>query len=850
MKRFFIYQKLKELKITQKLLRVFWRLCLLTILVWILFPITEVLSKKFGEVIYKNIFNIPYFIRLGIDSIILLIVVLALIKFMSIKKYRIDNDFLKGLFFACNGIVLWWLYERFINDRIYFYSIYNSDIAYFDIFIGIITIFFFISLFKYFKNIRTPKSRQRKNTFIFDAPKEKIKEDCLSRGTLAENLATEILLLDTIKGSRSLAITSDWGNGKTTFLNFVKERLNGKIEILSMTPWSINPGKSITTFFFQEIIKKFGSINHSIAKKIKEYAYLLEAIDLGWFAKSIKVADLATLAQLISNQLIKCDIKVLIIFDDIDRLSAPEIEEVFRIIRGSANFSNFIFLCAFDKRYVQSALRNSNPAYNEHYIEKFFESEFTLPELRKEKLHKVILDNIDWLEEDDRKSFEAYVQINQFISSDPPVFHLFTNLRSIYRWLNGIHSRYEILKGECEIGNLADLEMLSLLFPEVYSLLSKDYEQYLYTDRYTSNYQLWNSKMSISKEENYLLYLNQRNMRDLKDYCIEKLEYDDYKIRDMMTILNRLVPTTNNINDLTKKFSNPNYIKRYFNGILESTEISDKKFNELIKKGKDEIQKFIDEDVDNQYSHALFLQCLKKSRLSEFLGDTIIENIIFTIIHGTIHYEQIMLHSYDLVRLINKLSYEDSLKKTYIRTLISNEPFSFSLLIQFSPIHENGTNDFTLIFTKEESDNIIAEMLTKAINENRSFSSIAEYYFYTKTKKTEFDTNSCNRKNAYISLNDKTNDLYKKYLAENFISQTPHYIWHSHPHEELVYPSEYFTEFWESFDDFLKYYKELGLFDNLSQTESRILEEYKLFMEQWSESGKMPIKFKFSSIKI
>lgn len=850
MKRFVNYQKLRELKITQKLLRVVWRLCLLTILVWILFPITEALSSEFGVAIYKNIFKIPNFIRFVIDTIILVIVVLALIKFVSIKNHRIDNDSLKGLFYVCIGMIFWWLYERFLNNRIYFYSIYNSDIAYFDIFIGFITICFLISLFKYYKNIRTTKSELFKNTYIFDVPKEKIKEDCLSRAVLAENMANEILLLNTIKGSRSLAITSDWGNGKTTFLNFVKEHLNGKIEVLSITPWSINPGKSITTFFFQEIIKKFGSINYSIAKKIKEYAYVLEAVDLSWFAKSIKIMDLASLAQSISNQLIKCNIKVLIIFDDIDRLSASEIEEVFRIIRGSANFSNFIFLSGFDKRYVQSALKNSNPAYNEHYIEKFFESEFTLPELRQEKLHKVILDNIEWLEEDDKKSFEAYVQTNQFISSDPPVFHLFTNLRSIYRWLNGIHSRYEILKGECEIGNLADLEMLSLLFPEVYSLLSKDYERYLYTDRYTSNYQLWDSSKAISKDDNFFLYLNQRNMQDLKEYCKDKLGYDQYKINHVMSILYRLIPNSNNVNDLAKRFSNPNYIKRYFNGILESSEISDKKFNGLIKKGKDEIKKFIDDDVDNQYSHALFLQCLKKSRESEITDDKIIENIIYTIIYGTIHYEQIMLSTYDLVSLINKLSYDVSLKKTFLKTLLSNEPFSFSLLVQLSPIHENGTNDFTSVFTKEESDKIIVEMLTKAINENHSFNDIAEYYFYTKTKKSEFDIDSGKSKISYISLNDEANNLYKKYLAENFLSHTSHYVWHNHPNEELVFPSEYFTEFWESFDDFIKYSKEIGLLDNVSEIDSKILEEYKSFMKQWCVSGKNPISFTFSLIKL
>lgn len=824
-------------------------ICVLFICVCFLFPITESLSIKLGENFFADIFDIPNKLRIAFDIAITLISIFSLMWFMSIRHHRIDNSFINNLFLLDIGLLIWWGYERFLNTTIFFYRIYDSCFAYFDILIVLLTVITFISLCKYHKKIDVNNTQYDSNTLIQDAPKNKISEDRLLRGPLAENLAKEILSLDTAKGSRSLAITSAWGNGKTTFLNFVREKLEGKIDIISITPWSLTPGKSITTFFFQEIIKKFGGINYSIAKKLKEYAFVLEAIELGWFEKSVKIPDLPYLTKSISDKLKECNIKVLIIIDDIDRLSASEIEEIFRIIRGSANFSNFIFLSAFDRRYVQSALKDSNPAYNEQYIEKFFESEFSLPELRPERLHKIIIDNLDWLEEADRKDFESYVSLDKFISTDLPVFYPFTNLRSIYRWLNGIHGRYRILKGECKIEDLADLEMLYLLFPDVYTLLSKDFKRVLYTERYTNNFQLWDSTKTVSRDDDYLQYLRQKNYYDIKEYCKTKFKYDEYKMKDLVTILNRLLPNTNRVHDLSKGFSNPNYTRRYFNGILESSDISDKQFNELIKKGKVAIKEFIIDDIDCKYSHSLFLQSLNKARSTEKFENTIIENIIYLVIYGTIHYGHNMLSSYDLAKLINKLSYEPQLKKTYVRSIISEEPFSFSLLTQFSPIHLDGTNDLTSVFSKEESDSIIAEMLAKAINENYPFNKIAEYFFYSKTIHYETDKESGNRIKTYKSLNNEVTNIYKKYLAENFLAQTSHYIWHDHPHEDFVFPSEYFTEFWPTWNDFMLYCEEIGVHNTLSETDENIMNEYQSFMQKWIDSDRKPIEFEFSAIK-
>jgi len=178
-----------------------------------------------------------------------------------------------------------------------------------------------------------------------DRPIDYEEEDKLRRTPFAEKLISKIENLDTSKGARSLAVTAPWGNGKTSFLNLVKNGLKkNEYSVVDIIPWNLNPNKSITAYFFEEIVKKFGGIDNQISRYLKEYSNMLESVNLSFLSSIFSNISLPDMAKKISDAMILKGIKVVIVFDDIDRLDASEIEEVFRIIRGSANFKNFTFL--------------------------------------------------------------------------------------------------------------------------------------------------------------------------------------------------------------------------------------------------------------------------------------------------------------------------------------------------------------------------------------------------------------------------------------------------------------------------------------------------------------------------
>ncbi len=47
---------------------------------------------------------------------------------------------------------------------------------------------------------------------------------------------------------------------------------------------------------------------------------------------------------------------IVVVIDDIDRLTTPEIREIFKLVRLTASFPNIVYVLAFDRARVEQAL--------------------------------------------------------------------------------------------------------------------------------------------------------------------------------------------------------------------------------------------------------------------------------------------------------------------------------------------------------------------------------------------------------------------------------------------------------------------------------------------------------------
>ncbi|PWL58642.1 MAG: hypothetical protein DBY35_12545 [Bacteroidales bacterium] len=817
------------------------------LLAWLLVPIIDLITNKivgpFTELLPSGNNMIDYLV-----SMCVCIVCITIIIYIRKLKPAITNwiTAIYGVTFALS-IILAWGFDRFISNKWHFLPLFGTSVAIVDV--CILTLFIVLTIIAFY-NLRGKQNKKgcqcednensaKEDSMQSDRPIQNEVDDKLQRSPFAKKLINKIENLDTSEGARSLAITASWGNGKTSFLNLVKNGLQkDKYYIVDIIPWNLNPEKSITAHFFEEIIKAFGGIDNQIARYLKQYSDMLASVNLGFFSSIFSNISLPAMAQKISEAMINRDIKVVVVFDDIDRLEASEIEEVFRIIRGSANFKNFIFISAFDKRYVQQALQNSNAAFNEHYIEKFFEMEFPLPEIRKDRIESIILDNISWMSEKDQTEFQKYITHDTSWMGGVSPYAPLTNLRIIYRWLNSLKYKYEILREECVISDLADLEMLNLLYPQVYTLLASEYETFFECESYQNTYKLWDESMKVSSESDWIRHQKQKTKRNLLNHCKDEFKMSSVQIQRLNTILERIVPK-HRYHGEPKAFSNPNYTQRYFDSILAQTDIPQSKFDDMVA-GKESYKEFIENDKDQIFSHSLLLMCFefRPKNLNE------LRNLLEIIFYAFCHYDRFGLSYYTIRDKMYSFDLSKEDKKTLFSNLIINNKFSNHVYMSLIPSSYSERQGWLDIFSKEECNHMMTILFDKAIEEGYSVDELSTLYYYAKEKDKEEDVEL-----SYVCKIEKIKNTYKKILAQSTLKNLSYLIYTQHPDDNKFYPSTDFVQLWGDWDSFNSYMNELGLVNEQASPADDWI-EFETFIKEWESNNKVPIPFSFNHINI
>ena len=80
----------------------------------------------------------------------------------------------------------------------------------------------------------------------------------------------------------------------------------------------------------------------------------------------------------VKNALSALDKPLVVVVDDIDRLTTPEIRNIFKLVRLTANFPNVIYITAFDRERVEKALTEQGIPGRE-YLEKILQLGIDLP---------------------------------------------------------------------------------------------------------------------------------------------------------------------------------------------------------------------------------------------------------------------------------------------------------------------------------------------------------------------------------------------------------------------------------------------------------------------------------------
>ncbi|AFZ56696.1 KAP family NTPase [Anabaena sp. PCC 7938] len=364
------------------------------------------------------------------------------------------------------------------------------------------------------------------NILSADNPLTNPKDDKLGYASFAENLAKSICKMSPSDGL-VMAVYAPWGSGKSTLLNFIVHYLEQKPEeeqpiIVPFNPWWFSGQEDLTKSFFDQLLgvlyDKWQSLDAnakelltSLAERVAPIPGLLTKGFAATVNTIIQPKDIHKLKKEVEELLRKENKKILIVIDDIDRLTAEEIRQLFRVIKAVANFPNVIYLLLFDKEVVVKALEDIQKIDGEAYLEKIVQVPFELPLPDKFSLRKIFEVDIEKIFADTPEELfqedhwrDVYLQ---------GIEHFITTPRSIRRLINTLMVTYPAVKGEVNFVDFIAIETIRVFCPLIYNIVRHNSELF-------SGYMLYETASSYMSEEERKIFhdswISQINKKDKK----------------------------------------------------------------------------------------------------------------------------------------------------------------------------------------------------------------------------------------------------------------------------------------------------------------------------------------------
>lgn len=324
-----------------------------------------------------------------------------------------------------------------------------------------------------------------------DKPKVDPGDDRLGYASFAEHLAQSLCRMGSTEGT-VVALYGSWGSGKTTLLNFVVHYLREKPEdkqpvIVKFNPWWFSGHEDLVRRFFSQleaVFSKWKVKGDNLRKQIADLADIVSTVPVPGASGALALSkasrprqrDVEELKSRAAETLRKRQRRVLIVIDDIDRLTSDEIRQLFRVIKAVADFPNVVYLLAFDKNVAISALEEAQSGYGMDYLSKIIQVPLELPLPDKASLRQLLFENLDRILSGppgglfDRTYWAKvyYEGIDHFIGTP----------RDVVRLANTLGITYPAVKGEVNPVDFIAIETLRVSCPPAYDAIRKNPEAF------------------------------------------------------------------------------------------------------------------------------------------------------------------------------------------------------------------------------------------------------------------------------------------------------------------------------------------------------------------------------------
>lgn len=235
-----------------------------------------------------------------------------------------------------------------------------------------------------------------------------------------------------------------------------------------------------------------------------------------------KEQSLNGIRQELTELLLERKSPLIVVMDDLDRLTSHQLRMVFQLIKANLEFPNVVFLLLFQRDLVEDKLTNG-AQQGRDYLEKIIQVPFNIPQIEITKLHNLLFNRLD-------KIIEKHESAASMFDSGRwgNLFHgalstYFDNLRSVYRYTSTLSFHFTLLQGrstfEVNPVDLMAIECLRVFEPDVYKEIARAKD--IFTNNGAGRYE--RSQDSCKALINIILDKASENKRDAVKEMVEQL---------------------------------------------------------------------------------------------------------------------------------------------------------------------------------------------------------------------------------------------------------------------------------------------------------------------------------------
>lgn len=319
-----------------------------------------------------------------------------------------------------------------------------------------------------------------------DQPITSSNEDRFGRARFAHRIADVIAERDPNSGL-VVGIHGQWGEGKTSVLNMIAERLltNEQVLVIRFNPWRFPEESLLLRSFFFEIARAIDTSlltkKEKISSALEKYADALSLVPyaekmVGPFRvvlHSQSNVDLDALKDRLKRSLQASKKRIVVMMDDIDRLDKSEIQTVFRLVKLLADFPNTTYVLFFDDKRVAEALGEKyvGDGGGKSFLEKIIQVPLSLPPASRRARRALAIEGLDAalalakyeLTEDEAKRLGEIF--------DKGFMNRMKTPRVARRFGNALTFALPILVGETDVVDLILIEGIRIFYPELYAAI-------------------------------------------------------------------------------------------------------------------------------------------------------------------------------------------------------------------------------------------------------------------------------------------------------------------------------------------------------------------------------------------